>query len=181
MKHNAEELIKNSLMDEQSFSSNSHVLEKFVEEGNPFVLEYEIPSRYNKDTLRMLFVNTEKYFVYWEISDETLEKKGVDLSKEKLHFKVYDNNNKEIYSFESSFALGDYYIKSKFENMDIYVSVGIFEEDSFEKLQTSNTIHTFSSQVNLPEQTNQELERLKYFTNEEIQRFSSLSIHEGNK
>ncbi len=204
------ELIKSSLEEEHSFSSNSHILETFVTEGEPPVADYEIPSRYNKDTLRMLFVNTKKYFVYWEVSDKTLEDNGLDLTKDKLLFKVYDISGNELYIFESSFALGDYYIKEEFENMDIFVKLGFNENDKFIELQTSNVIHTFSSKINLPDENSEEwikksygwsevvrstihhysgvssasyveeIERLKHFTDEEEQRLSSLSIHEGN-
>ena len=147
MDSNAKELIKSSLQEEHSFSSSSHVIETLVSEGEPLVAEYEIPSRYNKDTLRMLFVNTEKYFVYWEVSDKTLEEKGLDLNKDKLYFKVYDSSNNQLYSFDSSLALGDYYIKRKFENMDIFVELGFSENDKFIPLQKSNKIHTFSSPI----------------------------------
>ncbi len=150
MNPKADDLVKESMKLEDDFSSSSHVIDTLVEEGEPVVQEYEIPDRYNKDTLRILMVNTQKYFVYWEVSDETLAKNNIDLGKDKLYFKVYDSNNQELYSFESSFALGKYYVKRLFENMNVYVKVGLTKEDDFVELITSNTIHTFSSQINLP-------------------------------
>ncbi len=150
MNPKADDLVKESMKLEDDFSSSSHVIDTLVEEGEPVVQEYEIPDRYNKDTLRILMVNTQKYFVYWEVNDETLSKNNIDLGKDKLYFKVYDSNNQELYSFESSFALGKYYVKRPFENMNVYVKVGLTKEDDFVELITSNTIHTFSSQINLP-------------------------------
>ena len=150
MNPKADDLVKESMKLENDFSSSSHVIDTLVKEGEPVVQEYKIPDRYNKDTLRILMVNTEKYFVYWEVSDETLQKNNIDLQKEKLYFKVYDTNNQELYSFESSFALGKYYVKRPFENMNVYVKVGLTKEDDFVELITSNTVHTFSSKVNLP-------------------------------
>jgi len=150
MNPKADDLVKESMKLEDDFSSSSHVIDTLVEEGEPVVQEYEIPDRYNKDTLRILMVNTQKYFVYWEVSDETLAKNNIDLGKDKLYFKVCDSNNQELYSFESSFALGKYYVKRLFENMNVYVKVGLTKEDDFVELITSNTIHTFSSQINLP-------------------------------
>jgi hypothetical protein len=88
--------------------------------------------------------------VYWEVSDQTLAKNNIDLGKDKLYFKVFNTDNQELYSFESSFALGKYYVKRPFENMNVYVKVGLTKEDDFIELITSNTVHTFSSQVNLP-------------------------------
>jgi hypothetical protein len=150
MNPKADDLVKESMKLENDFSSSSHVIDTLVKEGEPVVQEYKIPDRYNKDTLRILMVNTEKYFVYWEVSDQTLAKNNIDLGKDKLYFKVFNTDNQELYSFESSFALGKYYVKRPFENMNVYVKVGLTKEDDFIELITSNTVHTFSSQVNLP-------------------------------
>ena len=150
MSPKSDELVKESLNNENDFSSSSHVLDTLVQEGEPEVPEYEIPSRYNKDTLRILMVNTEKYFVYWEVSDKTIEEKNLDLQKDKLYFKIYDADGNIVYSFESSFALGDYYVKKVFENQEIYVKLSTSKDEEEIELLTSNTIHTFSSKVNLP-------------------------------
>ena len=152
MNPNANDLVKKSMEIENDFSSASHVLDTLVTEGEPPVSEYEIPSRYNKDTLRIILVNTEKYFVYWELSDKTLSENNLDLNTTKLCFKVNDIQGNELYSFDSSFALGDYYIKSKFENIDIFVKAGVMVNGEFKELMSSNVIHTFSSQINLPDE-----------------------------
>lgn len=150
MNPNAKDLVKKSMEIENDFSSSSHIIDTLVKEGEPPVSEYEIPTNYNKDTLRVLLVNTEKYFVYWEVSDKTLVENNIDLNVDKLHFKINDVDGNELYSFDSSFALGDYYVKSKFENMDIYVRAGVIQNGAFIELISSNTIHTFSSKINLP-------------------------------
>ena len=80
---------------------------------------------YNKDTLRVLLVNTKKYYVYWELSDETLEKQGLDLNKDKLYFKVNDKQGNELFEFDSSFALGEYFIKLQFENASSNLEVAV--------------------------------------------------------
>lgn len=152
MKTDSESLIKESLKNENDFSSASHVVDNFASEAKPAQEEFEIPSRYNKDTLRIILVNTEKYFVYWEVSDKTLDNEKINLDNEKLYFKIDDINGNELYSFDSSFALGDYYINSKFEDMDILVRVGVMENGSFKELFSSNVIHTFSSKINFPSQ-----------------------------
>lgn len=150
MSPKSDELVKESLSNENEFSSSSHVLDTLVKEGEPAVPEYEIPGRYNKDTLRILMVNTKKYFVYWEVSDKTLEEKALNLQKDKLFFKVYNLDGNILYEFESSFALGDYYIKKVFENQEIYIKVSTSKNNEEIELLTSNTVHTFSSKVNLP-------------------------------
>ena len=150
MFENSENLIKESLENENDFSSATHVIDNLVAVDKPKAAEYEIPARYNKDTLRIVLVNTEKYFVYWEVSDKTLEEKGIDLTNEKIYFKVDDLDGNELYSFESSFALGDYYINKKFENIDILVKAGVVKYGEFIELLSSNVVHTFSSKVNFP-------------------------------
>jgi len=150
MHPNTDELVKSSMEIENDFSSTSHVIDTLVSEGEPPATVYNIPSRYNKDTLRVLLVNTKKYYVYWEISDETLEKQGLDLSKDKIYFKVKDKEGNELFEFDSSFALGEYFVKLQFENMKIEVSVGRKVEDKFVALFDSNKVHTFSSKMNLP-------------------------------
>lgn len=152
MKIDSENLIKESLKNENDFSSASHVIDNFASEVKNTEVEFEIPNRYNKDTLRIILVNTEKYFVYWEVSDKTLDDEKINLDNEKLFFKIDDIDGNELYSFDSSFALGDYYINSKFENMDILVRVGVIENGKFKELFCSNVIHTFSSKINFPSQ-----------------------------
>lgn len=152
MNPNTNELVKSSMEIENDFSSSSHVIDTLVSEGEPPATDYEIPHRYNKDTLRVLLVNTKKYYIYWEVSDKTLEEKGLDLNKDKLYFKVSSKDGKELFEFTSSFALGEYFVKTQFENMKIVVSIGTKTNDKFEEIFNSNKVHTFSSKMNLPSQ-----------------------------
>lgn len=155
MNTNANELIKESISVENDFSSTSHVLDTLAKEIEPPASIYNIPDRYNKDTLRVLLVNTKKYYVYWEVSDETLKKRGLDLNKEELSFKVFESNGTELFEFKSSFALGEYFVNLQFENIDIYVKAGIFENDEFVEILDSNQVRTFSSKVILPEENDE--------------------------
>lgn len=150
MNPNTRELVKDSMEMDNNFSSSSHAIDTLVSEGEPPATIYTIPDRYNKDTLRVLLVNTKKYYVYWEVSDETLKENQIDLSKEQLHFKVNDIDGNELFEFTSSFALGENFIKLQFENMKIVVLIGKKVNDKFEELFDSNKVHTFSSKINLP-------------------------------
>ncbi|PLY05965.1 MAG: hypothetical protein C0625_11585 [Arcobacter sp.] len=162
MNPNANKLVKESISVENDFSSSSHVLDTLVTESEPPASIYSIPDRYNKDTLRVLLVNTKKYYVYWEISDKTLEEKGLDLNKDELSFKVYESNGNELFEFKSSFALGEYFVNLQFENMDIYVKAGIFENDKFIEILDSNKVRTFSSKINIPEENDEVWLRKKF-------------------
>ena len=154
MNPNVNELINESIKIEDDFSSSSHAIDKLVVETEPAETIYTIPDRYNKDTLRVLLVNTKKYYVYWEVSDETLEKNNLDLNKDELCFKVFKTDGSELSTFTSTFALGEHFINLKFENIKVFVKIGfIDEEEEFVEFKDSNEVQTFSSQINLPEES----------------------------
>lgn len=100
-------------------------------------------------------INPTNYYVYWEVSDETLEKYSIDLVTQKLIFKVYDKLGNHLFDFDSSFALGEYYLKEKFENIDVFVELGFDKDEEFIKILESNNVHTFSSQINLPQESDE--------------------------
>ena len=148
----SKELINKSLQHEDSFSSTSHAIDVLAKEiKEPPQKIYEIPSSYDKDRIKIMMVNPSKYYVYWEVSNETLNRYNIDLNKEKLYFKIFDNSENLLFEFDSSFALSDYYVKKEFENMDIKVRLEIEKEGSFVPILSSNEIHTFSTKINLPD------------------------------
>lgn len=153
MNPNANELIKESIQIEDDFSSSTHAIDKLVADAEPAETIYNIPDRYNKDTLRVLLVNTKKYYVYWEVSDKTLEEYNLDLNKDELCFKVFKDDGSELFDFKSSFALGEHFVNLKFENIKIFVKIGFMDEqEEFVEFKDSNEVHTFSSQINLPQE-----------------------------
>lgn len=156
MKANKEELIKKSLEFEDNFSSSTHAINSLASEVKDIPqTQYDIPSRYNKDRLKVLMINPNTYYIYWEVSDETLEKYSINLNSEKLIFKVYDKSKKHLFDFDSSFALGEYYLKEKFENCDIFVELGIYKNEEFKVVLSSNEVHTFSTTINLPNENDE--------------------------
>jgi len=152
MNKNAKELIHESLEIEDDFSSSSHIINSIASEITPEQNKYEIPSRYNKNRLVILMVNTNRYFVYWELDDSTILSNNIDLNKEKLYFKIFDTNNNLLTSFESMFALGEYNINEKFEDLDIFVKLYSMKDGELKELLCSNTIHTFSTQIKIPDE-----------------------------
>lgn len=152
MNENTKDLIEQSLEIEDDFSSSSHIINSIASEITPEQNKYEIPSRYNKNRLVLLLVNTNKYFVYWEVDDETLRANNIDLKKEKLYFKVFDTNNKLLASFDSSFALGEHFIYKHFENIDIFIKLYFQKDEDEKEILVSNTIHTFSNEIKIPDE-----------------------------
>lgn len=152
MNENAKKLINESLEIEDDFSSSSHIINSIASEIIPMQNSYDIPVRYNKNRLVILLVNTTSYYIYWEVDDNTIEGNNIDLNKDKLYFRLYDINGELLNTFESSFALGEYFIKEQFEDLDIYVKLYILKDDKLVELLTSNTIHTFSTTIKIPDE-----------------------------
>ncbi|XPV68364.1 MAG: DUF4912 domain-containing protein [Halarcobacter sp.] len=152
MNENAKKLINESLEIEDDFSSSSHIINSIASDIIPMQNSYDIPVRYNKNRLVILLVNTTSYYIYWEVDDNTIEVNNIDLNKDKLYFKLYDINGELLNTFESSFALGEHFIKEQFEDLDIYVKLYILKDDKLVELLTSNTIHTFSTTIKIPDE-----------------------------
>lgn len=101
-----------------------------------------IAQRYNKDKLVLLPINPNSSFVYWEITDKTLEKFGIDPKNIQLFFKLFDAANHEIVEFSSSFAIGNYYINHKSGHKSLYVKLFLNVEGELEYILSSNIIGT---------------------------------------
>ncbi|MBN2826221.1 MAG: DUF4912 domain-containing protein [Campylobacterales bacterium] len=150
MKENNKHLIEESLGRQDGFSSTTHAIDTMAQEiPKEGARDYPIPARYYKDRVTLLPVNQSKYYLYWEVTDETLAAHHIDLNHQKLHFQVYDTNGM-LFTFSSSFAVSEYFIKGVFENRKIYVKAGYMNQSEFNEILTSQTIQTFSSQINLP-------------------------------
>jgi uncharacterized protein len=205
MNSNAKDLVEQSMEIDNDFSSSTHAINVLAKEIKPHFTKYEIPSRYNKDTLRIISVNTSTYYIYWEVSDNTLKNYSLDLHKNNLQFIVKDENSNELCRFESPFALGEHYLNKNFENMNICVKVEIEYGNNQVEIMSSNMIHTFSSKINFPDKNSEvwvkridswsevidssfngfgmssdkylkELKRIKHFTQIEEQKASSSTM-----
>ncbi|MEA2029763.1 MAG: DUF4912 domain-containing protein [Campylobacterota bacterium] len=151
MKHTNDNLVQESIHEENDFSSTTHAIDTLAHDApKENIIDYPIPHQYNKDRLTLLPINQSTYYLYWEISDDTLKSHNIDLNDQKLHFRVQDSNNNTLYNFDSSFALSEYFLNQNFENSDIYAEVGYILDNKFIGLFKSNPIHTFSSQIHFP-------------------------------
>lgn len=101
-----------------------------------------IVQRYNKDKLVLLPINPNSSFVYWEITDKTVEKFGIDPKNVELFFKFFDAANHEIGEFSSSFTIGNYYINHKSGHKSLYVKLFLNIGGKLEYILSSNIIGT---------------------------------------
>lgn len=106
-----------------------------------------IAQRYNKDKLVLLPINPNSSFVYWEITDKTLERLGIDPKNVQLSFKLVDAVNHEIGEFSSSLAIGNYYINHKSGHKSLHVKLFLNLGSKLEYILSSNII---GAQQNTP-------------------------------
>ncbi|MFA7501266.1 MAG: DUF4912 domain-containing protein, partial [Sulfurimonas sp.] len=100
----------------------------------------ELPKRYNKDKLVLLLINPNSSFIYWEITDKTVEKLGINPKNVELSFKLFDENHLEIVEFSSPFTIGDYYINHTNTHKAIYVKLFLKVGEKLEYILSSNLI-----------------------------------------
>lgn len=113
-----------------------------------------IAQRYNKDNLVLLPINPNSSFAYWEITDKTLEKFGIDPKNVQLTFKLFDEANHEILEFGSSFAIGNYYINHESGHKSLYVKLFLNVGGELEYILSSNII---GAQKNTPKSMRDDL------------------------
>ncbi|MFA7083220.1 MAG: DUF4912 domain-containing protein [Arcobacteraceae bacterium] len=151
-----QKIVNKSLELENDFSSSSHASNTIMYESQEAASEeFIIPSRYHKNTLVLLPINQEHYYVYWELTQELLHEYKVDLNQQKLYLKVEDSSDVLLFEFESSFDLSEYFFSLKVQNRDISVKLGYMKENKFIVILQSNNIRTFSSTIKLPDISNE--------------------------
>ncbi|MFA7354046.1 MAG: DUF4912 domain-containing protein [Sulfurimonadaceae bacterium] len=104
-----------------------------------------IAQRYNKEKLVLLPINPNSSFVYWEVTDKTVEKFGIDPKNAELSFKLFDETNREIGEFNSSFTIGNYYINHESDHKSLYVKLFLNLGRELEYILSSNIIATLQS------------------------------------
>lgn len=97
-----------------------------------------VPQKYNKDKLVLLPINPNNSFVYWEITDKTVEKFGADTKNIELSFKLFDEKHHEIIEFNSHFAIGSHYINHKSSHKAIYIKLFLKIGNRVEYILSSN-------------------------------------------
>lgn len=135
------ELIRKSLEDNDI--GYSGVL-KDEEVFQPTHSIYEIPLRYFIDSLTLMTINPHNSYLYWEVTDETLEKFGISPTNVHLSISLYDENEAEVFSFESVFSVGSYYLKHGTKNKWLTAKLHLkFEDKDPIALLSSNRVKLF--------------------------------------
>jgi hypothetical protein len=136
-------LVNESLKEENSFSSSTHGSAAMTNDAAESKKDFPIPKRYYKNSLKLLPVNTKKYYVYWELFN-------LNIDFDKMAFRIMED--KMILSeFSISSDWGEYYINEHYENRTIYAVLGYYHNNTFIEVLRSNTITTFSTQIKFPQ------------------------------
>jgi len=93
--------------------------------------EYPIPDRYNLDTVVLLPVNPKKEYVYWEVSDKTVEKfcKQLNITAPIFILKVFqgdDEKTEELASVRVA-KYGNWYFDLYCPEMNLWAELGILD------------------------------------------------------
>jgi hypothetical protein len=100
-----------------------------------------------RNKLVLMAVNPNSSFIYWEITDKTVEEFGVDPKNIELLFKLFDEKHHEILEFDSNFALGDYYINHENNHKAIYVKLFLKVGGRLQHILSSNIIKTLDKTI----------------------------------
>ncbi|KJU83605.1 hypothetical protein MBAV_004201 [Candidatus Magnetobacterium bavaricum] len=121
----------------------------------PINEEYEVPPKYDIDTIVALPVNENKIFVYWELTQRLLSDKLQDPAASYFTVKVYEINagqkkgdkEKEIWSLTTEGPLNSVYIPCDNAFRPMVVAIGADRDGTFVELLRSNHLNVPSFKV----------------------------------
>ncbi len=107
------------------------------------IMNQDIPSAYNVDTIVIMPVNVDRNFIYWEVTDSLLNGNGkaIDKGSLKLMVKVYETgNDKEVYSIKVNDRVGMHYMSCVIPMNSVFAEIGILKGKKFTSLIKSNPV-----------------------------------------
>ncbi|MBF0337309.1 MAG: DUF4912 domain-containing protein [Nitrospirae bacterium] len=121
----------------------------------PINEEYEIPPKYDIDTIVALPVNENKIFVYWELTQTLLSDKLQDPASSNFTVKIYeinagqkkDDKEKEIWVTPADGVVGSVYIPCTEAFRPMVAAIGVERDGNFVELLRSNHLNVPSFKV----------------------------------
>lgn len=146
-------ILINESSKEDSFSSSVHGSNTITYDNNVNIMDmYQIPDRYYKDRVTLMGVNTDTYYIYWELTPDLISSIH-DQRDEFFTYRILNDRNELLDEFHSDAQVGENYLNQNYENMNIHVQLGYFNTlHDFKTLLVSNTLHTFSSTLKFPKE-----------------------------
>jgi len=107
---------------------------------------YDIPSRYNVNTLVLLPVNVSMIYIYWEL---------VAANRDNFVLKIF-SDDKELFCFNVNGDIGNYYLEQYIPNQKLLAKLGYFDENgNFVELLSSNGVLTPSDKISMDPEENE--------------------------
>lgn len=109
--------------------------------------DVEIPTRYYKDYLKVLPVNVQTVFVYWELTQDCLQTYDVSLP---LVLKIFDEENgNELLRVGVTSDVGSTYLNAYWSEKKVVAEIGYLEEGDFKPVLSSNHLTMPSNQLHV--------------------------------
>ncbi len=102
---------------------------------------YELPNKYNQTMIRLLVQSPTRMFVYWEVSDETIQMftdKSIDYSHCTPALKITNITKNYSYFIPVDPYANNYYIEVEDSGCDYRVELGRYIKNKFMNIYTSN-------------------------------------------
>lgn len=139
-------------LSDESFSSNTHPTLLFGEEAKDYSgADYKIPDKYHIDTLRLMPVNVNTVFVYWEITDKAVGENVFETFALKL-FELGEGGEKEVLGFYFKDRISSKYANAHMPSKKLVAVVGGIDANGrFVELIRSNHIVMPNDSINIME------------------------------
>lgn len=103
---------------------------------------YELPTKYNKTIIRLLVQSPTRMFVYWDISDETVNRfksQNIDYNNCTPILKIKNITMNYSYDIPVDPFTNNYYIEVKDPDCEYQVELGRKNKNQFINIYTSNS------------------------------------------
>ncbi|MBQ9267666.1 MAG: DUF4912 domain-containing protein [Clostridia bacterium] len=121
---------------------------------------YELPIKYDETVVRLLVQSPKRMYVYWDISDQTIQefsKKYFDYAKSTPILRIINLTKNYFYDIPIDPFANNYYIDVEDENCEYEVELGRTFHDKFADIYMSNHV-TIPNSTPLPfENENEEI------------------------
>jgi len=128
-------------IEKDSFSSNVHGASVFAEEAKDYAgADYEIPDSYGIDTLKLMPVNVNTVYMYWEITDKLIQNYQFATFALRL-LEIDGENEKEILGFYFKERVSGKYANAHMPSKRLVAIIGGIDSNGrFTELLRSNKI-----------------------------------------
>jgi len=147
-------LIEESLSIDSQFSSNTHAIEKIVNDS--FVndeIDFTIPTRYFETTLTFLPISNERYYFYWEFTKEFLRSYNID-SLDSIIFRVVSHDGEVLEDINFADEVGEYFINKSFNCDFIQIEAVYLKDGIYTTMLRSNKVQVFNTAIIYPKSSN---------------------------